>query len=53
MVDGEVNAAEVIGGFNDVIHVDGLVCDTDGVGFKDMPCLFFRESAALSMWLEL
>ena len=47
--DDLINAAEVIDGFDDVIHLNGFVGDTDGACLKDVPCLFMGEPAALDV----
>ena len=48
-VDDEIDATEVVGGFHDVVHVDALVRDADGVGFKDIACLLMGQATALDM----
>ena len=45
MVDDEVDAAEVVGGFYDVVHIYRLVRDADGVGFEDVACLLMGQAA--------
>ena len=47
MVNDVINAAEVVGGLNDVVYVYRFICDADSVGFKDISCLFVCEFAAL------
>ena len=49
MVNDVINASEVVGCFHDVVYVDGFICDSDSVGFKDVSCLFVSEFAALNM----
>jgi len=56
MVNDVVDAAEVIGGLHDVIHVDGLafalslvIGETNRVGFEDITCLVVGEFAALDV----
>lgn len=41
-----VDAAEVVRGFDDVVHVDRVFADADGVGLEDETRLVVRESAA-------
>ena len=47
MVNDIVDAAEVVGGLNDVVYIYSFICDADSVGFKDVSCLFVCELAAL------
>lgn len=56
VVDDIVDTAEVVGGFYDVVHVDGLafalalvVGETNRVGLEDIPCLVVSQFAALDM----
>ena len=47
-----VNASEVIGRFNNIVNADPAFGNTDGVGFKNVPCLVVGEGLP-PMWLEL
>ena len=56
MVDDIVDAAEVVCGLNDIVHIDGLafalalvIGETDRVGLKDVPGLVVGEFAALDV----
>lgn len=49
MVYHEIDTVEMIHGFHDVINVDGLVGDADGVGFKDVSGLVVCEFAAFNV----
>ena len=48
-LNNQVDAAEVVGRFNNIIHLDSLVRDTDSVGFKDIPSLVMGQAATLNM----
>ncbi len=48
-VDDKIDAAEVICGLHDIIHVDALVRDADGVRFEDVPGLLMGEAASFDM----
>ena len=48
VLDDEVNTAEVVGRFDDVVHVDGFVFQhADRVGFEDVAGLVGGQAAAL------
>ncbi len=49
MVDDIVDAAEVVGGLHDVIHIDAVFGDADHVGLEDIPGLLVGELAALDV----
>ena len=50
VLNDEVNAAEVVGRFDDVVHVDGFVFqNADRVGFKDVAGLVGGQAAALDV----
>ena len=49
MVDDIVDAAEVVGGLHDVIHIDAVFGDADRVGLEDIPGLLVGELAALDV----
>ena len=49
VVDDKVDAAKVVDGFHDVVHVDALVSYADGVGFEDVACLVVGQSTAFDM----
>ena len=49
MIDDQINATEVIRGFNHIVHIQHLVFYTDGVGFKNITCLVVRQAAALDV----
>lgn len=48
-VDDKVDASEVIGGFYDIIHIDALVRDADGVCLEDVPRLLMGKPAAFDV----
>ena len=48
-VDDEVDAAKVVGGFEDVVDVEGARFGSDGVGFKDEAGLLVGEAAAFDV----
>ena len=48
VLDDEVNTAEVVGRFDDVVHIDGFVFQhADHVGFEDVSGLVGGQAAAL------
>ena len=48
VLNDEVNAAEVVGRFDDVVHVDSFVFQhADRVGFEDVACLVGGQPTAL------
>lgn len=49
MVNDIVNASEVVGSLDDIIHVHRFVCDANGVGFKYVSCLLVGELATFNM----
>ena len=49
MVNDVVDAAEVVGGFYDVVNVHRFIGDADSVCLKDVSCLLVSELAALNM----
>ena len=56
MVDDVVDAAEVVGGLHDIVHVDGLafalalaVGEANRVGLEDIACLVVGQFAALDV----
>ena len=49
MVNDVIYAAEVIGRFNDIVHVHRFICDADCVGLEDVSCLFVGELAAFDV----
>ena len=49
MIDDEINTAEVVYSFKDIIHVNSVRGDTDGVGFIDITRLVVRQFAALDV----
>lgn len=50
VLDDEVNTAEVVGRFDDVVHVDSFVFqNADRVGFKDVSRLVCGQPAALDV----
>ena len=49
MVNDVVDASEMVGRLNDIIHIYGFISDTYCIGFKDVSCLFVCELAALDM----
>ena len=49
VVDNEIDTAEVVYSFKDIVYVDGIRGDTDGVGFIDITRLVVRQFAALDV----
>ena len=49
MIDDEIDTAEVVYSFKDIIHVNSVRGDTDGVGFIDITRLVVRQFAALDV----
>ena len=49
MVYDKVDAPEVVGCLDDIIHPDGLIRNPDGVGFKYIARLLLCQTAALHM----
>lgn len=49
MVNDVIDAAEVVGCLNDIIHVHRFICDADCVGFKDVSGLLVGELAAFDV----
>lgn len=49
MLDDAVDAPEVVGGLDNVVHVHCLVGDADGIGLKDVTRLVVGQPAALDM----
>lgn len=50
VLDDEVNTAEVVGCFDDVVHIDGFVFQhADRVGFEDVSGLVGGQAAALDV----
>ena len=49
MVNDVIYAAEVVGSFNDIVHVHRFICDADCVGLEDVSCLFVGELAAFDV----
>ena len=49
MVNDVIYAAEVVGSFNDIVHVHRFICDADCVGFKDVSGLLVCEFAAFDV----
>ena len=50
VLDDEVNTAEVVGRFDDVVHIDGFVFQhADRVGFEDVSGLVGGQAAALDV----
>ena len=47
--DDKVNALEVIGRFDHIIHIDNTILHADGIGLVDIPCLVMGQAAALNM----
>ena len=47
MVDDEVDTAEMVDGLYDVIHVDSIISDADGVGLEDVTSLVVGQSTTL------
>ena len=44
-----IYTAEVVRCFDDIVHIDGFICNTDGVGLKDVSRLIMRQSAAFDV----
>ena len=49
VVDDEVDTTEMVHRFKDVIHVDGIGGDANGVGFIDIACLVVGQLATLDV----
>ena len=49
MVDDEVNAAEVVDGFHDVVDAGALGGNAKSVGFKNIASLLLGQSGAFDM----
>ena len=47
VADNHINAFEVIGRFDHIIHIDNAILHTDGVGFIDIARLVMGQAAAL------
>lgn len=49
LIDDHVDAAEVVRGFNDIIYIDSLIGDADGIGFKNEAHLIVGQKAPLDV----
>ncbi len=49
MVNNEVYATEVVCRFDNVINLNRIFGNADGIRFKDISCLFLGKSATLNM----
>ena len=49
VADNHINAFEVIGRFDHIIHIDNAILHTDGVGFIDIARLVMRQPTAFDM----
>lgn len=49
LINHQINTAEVIGSFNDIVHIDGAVLKADGIRFEDISGLIVGQSAPLHM----
>ena len=49
MVNDVIYAAEVVGSFNDIVHVHRFICYADCVGFEDVSGLLVCEFAAFDV----
>ena len=47
--DDLINTAEVIGGFDDIVHPHAFLGNADGVGFKNKTRLIMGQAASLHM----
>lgn len=47
--DDYINAFEVIGCFDYIIHIDNTILYANGVGFVDIPCLVMGQTAAFNV----
>ena len=47
--DNYINAFEVIGCFDYIIHIDNTILHANGVGFVDIPCLVMGQTAAFNV----
>ena len=47
--DDYINAFEVIGCFDYIIHIDNTILHANGVGFVDIPCLVMGQTAAFNV----
>ena len=47
--DDHINAFEVIGRFDYIIHIDNTVPYANGIGFIDIPCLVMGQTAAFNV----
>ncbi len=44
-----IDTAEVVSSLNNIIHLNSVVCDADGVSLKDIPCLVVGQTATLDV----
>ena len=47
--DDHINALEVIGRFDHIIHIDNAIFHANGIGFIDIPRLVMGQAAALNV----
>ena len=47
--DDHINAFEVIGRFDYIVHIDNTVPYANGIGFIDIPCLVMGQTAAFNV----
>ena len=49
MVDDHIDTAKMVSCFNNVIHADSLIGDTNGIRFKDIARLIVCQAAAFDV----
>ena len=49
IIDDKVYTTEVVGGFDDIVDIDTLIGDANGVGLEDVARLVMGETTALDM----
>ncbi len=49
VTDGNINTTKMIGCFYDIVNIDNLVFETNGIRFKDVASLIMSQLAPLNM----
>ena len=49
LINHHIDAAEMVGGLDYIVHIDRLILKADGIGLEDIPGLIMGQAAALNM----
>ena len=44
-LDNHINAAKMVGSFNDIVYIENLIFNADGIGFKNISRLIVGQTA--------